>query len=76
LTSTGYTMLLAAAYPAVKVADPTAIVVLGGLSKNDYDYLAQLYAAGARGYFDTVAVHPYTGSVDPTWCWNEGGRPS
>jgi len=68
-----YTALLAAAYPAIKQADPSATVVLGGLSKNDYDYLAALYAAGARSYFDVVAVHPYTGVADPTWCWNEGG---
>jgi len=68
-----YTTLLAAAYPAIKGADSTATVVLGGLAKNDYDYLAQLYAAGARSYFDVVAVHPYTGTADPTWCWNEGG---
>jgi len=68
-----YTSLLRAAYPAIKAADPTATVVLGGLSTNDYDYLAQLYAAGARSYFDAAAVHPYTGAVDPTWCWNQGG---
>jgi len=35
--------------------------------------MAQLYAAGARNYFDAVAVHPYTGKVDPTWCWNQAG---
>jgi hypothetical protein len=48
-------------------------VVLGGLSKNDWSYLQGLYDAGARPYFDVVAVHPYTGAVDPTWCWNEAG---
>lgn len=69
-----YTALLAAGYKAIKAVDPGATVVLGGLSKSDYDYLAKLYAAGARRYFDVVAVHPYTGSVDPNWCWNEAGR--
>lgn len=64
---------LAAAYPAAKAADPSATILMGGLSKSDYDYLAQMYAAGARPYLDAVAVHPYTGSVDPTWCWNQGG---
>jgi len=68
-----YATLLAAAYPAIKAADPTATVVLGGLSKGDYDYLGQLYAVGAGTSFDAVAVHPYTGTVDPTWCWNEAG---
>lgn len=70
-SATEYAGLLAAAHPAIKAADPSATVVLGGLSKNDYDYLAQLYTAGAAPYFDAVAVHPYTGIVDPTWCWNE-----
>jgi hypothetical protein len=48
-------------------------VVLGGLSKGDYVYLEQLYRAGAGAYFDAVAIHPYTGDVDPTWCWNQAG---
>ena len=68
-----FTALLAAAYPAVKAADPGATVLMGGLSKGDYNYLAQVYAAGGRPYFDAVAVHPYTGIVDPTWCWNQAG---
>jgi hypothetical protein len=67
-----YSTLLAAAYPAIKTADPAATVLVGGLSKNDYDYVAQLYAAGAGPFFDALAVHPYTGVADPTWCWNEG----
>jgi hypothetical protein len=70
---TEYRALLAAAYPAVKEVDPTATVLLGGLSKNDYDYLQRLYGTGARPYFDAVAVHPYTGSVDPDWCWDQAG---
>jgi len=68
-----YTRMLAAASPAIKQADPSATVVLGGLSKGDYVYLEALYQAGAGAYFDAVAVHPYTGSVDPTWCWNQAG---
>ena len=68
-----YTALLKAAYPAIKAADPTATVILGGLSKSDYLYLDKLYAAGAAPYFDAVNIHPYTGSVDPAWCWNQAG---
>lgn len=55
-----YTRLLQAAYPAVKAVDPTAPVVFGGLSTSDYAYVEATYAAGARGYFDVMAVHPYT----------------
>jgi len=58
-TPASYAALLEAAYPAVKAADPTAIVVSGGLSGNDAAWLAQLYAAGAGGSFDVVATHPY-----------------
>jgi cellulase (glycosyl hydrolase family 5) len=57
-----YVQLLKAAYPAIKSADPSAQVVFGGLAWNDYHYLEAAYAAGAKGYFDVMAVHPYT-------CW-------
>jgi hypothetical protein len=45
-------------------------VLLGGLSKNDFEYLEGVYRAGGRDYFDAVAVHPYTYGVDPTVSWN------
>jgi endo-1,4-beta-mannosidase len=72
-TAAQYVSLLRAASPAVKAADPRAMVVLGGLAKNDYSYLEAVYNAGGRSYFDVVAVHPYTGAVDPTICWAEAG---
>ena len=49
-----------AAYPAIKSAEPSATVVLGGLTGNDYEFLSQLYADGAKGSFDAVAVHTDT----------------
>ncbi len=52
-----YAALLKAAYPAFKAADPSATVVLGGLTGNDYEFLSQLYADGVKGYFDAVGVH-------------------
>jgi hypothetical protein len=55
-----YTQLLKASYPAIKAADPSAQVVFGGVSTNDYPYIEAAYAAGAKGYFDVMAVHPYT----------------
>lgn len=55
-----YTALLKAAYPAIKSADPGADVVFGGPSTNDYDFIEGAYAAGAKGYFDVMATHPYT----------------
>ena len=55
-----YTAILKAAYPAIKSAEPKATVVLGGLTGNDYEFLSQLYADGAKGFFDAVAVHTDT----------------
>ncbi len=52
-----YTALLKSAYPAIKAADPHAKVVLGGLTGNNYEFLSQLYADGAKGSFDAVGVH-------------------
>ena len=66
-----YTNMLKAAYPAIKGADPTATVLMGGLSRNDYHFLSAMYAAGAGPYFDAGSVHPYTNKTDPTLCWND-----
>jgi hypothetical protein len=55
-----YAQLLQATYPVVKAADPSATVVLGGLTGNDYEFLEDLYKDGAKGSFDVVAVHTDT----------------
>jgi hypothetical protein len=76
-TPAQYVTLLKAAYTAVKSADPRATVIIGGLTGNDGAYLSQLYAAGARGYFDAVGVHTDTGCniTSPTiFEYNRGTR--
>jgi hypothetical protein len=56
-----YVAVLAAAHDAVRRADPSAHVVLGGFADFSWRYLAQIYAVpGAREQFDVAAVHPYT----------------
>jgi hypothetical protein len=65
-----YAQMLRAGYTAVKAADPASTVLFGGLSKNDFEFLEGVYRAGGKGYFDAVAVHPYTYGVDPTVSWN------
>jgi hypothetical protein len=55
-----YTQLLQATYPVVKAADPSATVVLGGLTGNDYQFLEGVYASGGKGSFDAVGVHTDT----------------
>jgi hypothetical protein len=57
-----YTEMLKAAYVAIKATDPSATVVFGGMAQADYRFVEAAYAAGAKGYFDVMAVHPYT-------CW-------
>lgn len=64
-----YVALLQEAYLAAKYADPDAVIVFGGLSGNGVagggdvqlagDFLENAYRAGARGFFDVMAIHPY-----------------
>ena len=56
-----YVALLRAARRAIRAADPRAVVVLAGLVGRSWETLRLLYAAGARGQFDAVSLHPYTG---------------
>jgi polysaccharide biosynthesis protein PslG len=54
-----YVLLLRAAYTAIKQANPAALVVFGGTEHNGAGWLRRCYKAGARGYFDVFADHPY-----------------
>ena len=55
-----YVAALRGAAAGIRGADPRATIVLAGLSNESWTALEQIYAAGARGLFDAVAVHPYT----------------
>jgi hypothetical protein len=59
-----YTRLLKASYRAIHRADPKAKVYPGGFvgtgAGTPWDNIRDLYKAGAKGYFDGVAVHPFT----------------
>jgi hypothetical protein len=54
-----YTNLLKAAYPRVKAAAPSATVLGGSIAFNDQAFIKGMYAAGAKGNFDVLALHPY-----------------
>ena len=58
-----YVRLLASAYSAVKGTDRGATVIAAGLPNFSWRDAETLYAAGlrARGHFDALAVHPFTG---------------
>jgi hypothetical protein len=63
-----YEEVLQFSYPVIKAADPNVKVLSAGLggikNKNGVVpgdvYLKELYAAGAKPYFDGVSYHPYS----------------
>jgi hypothetical protein len=59
-----YTRLLKVAYPAIHKADRGAKVVAGSLVSvgpyTQWKAMSALYNAGAKRYFDVIAVHPFT----------------
>jgi hypothetical protein len=59
-----YVHLLDAVGSAIRAADPSAEIVAAGLPYADSglsvsDFIAAMYAAGARGTYDTMAIHAY-----------------
>lgn len=63
-----YTAMLKAAYPAIKGADRSALVIGGvvgavvqffALTTDPVTFVEQMYGAGAAGSFDALSFHPY-----------------
>ena len=71
-----YSEILKAAYPRIKAADPSAKVLLGPLTGNNYNFLGQIYAAGAGSSFDAAAVHTDTACLvdPPSSFYRDGGN--
>jgi hypothetical protein len=64
-----YAQLLRTTAAAIRKRDPDAEVVTAGLPTSHLGmsgprFLEAVYAAGAKGSFDTVAVHPYAPTPD------------
>jgi hypothetical protein len=59
-----YTKVLKAAYGSIHQADRGATVVAGSLvavsGTSQWASMRQLYKAGAKPYFDAIAIHPFT----------------
>lgn len=66
----GYTRLLQAVYPRARQANPSVQILAGALAPtlappgaldamNDLEYLQAMYDAGAKDYFDALAIHAY-----------------
>ena len=63
-----YTALLKASARAIRAVDPKAEIVTGGLPESKLgipveDYVDLIVKAGAKGSFDTLAIHPYSEDV-------------
>jgi polysaccharide biosynthesis protein PslG len=56
-----YVPVLRAGHAGVRAGDPAAVVVSGGISGVNAEWIGRLYAAGARGWFDALGLHPYQG---------------
>lgn len=55
-----YVAMCKKAYKAIKEADPSIRVALGGVAGWAHDYIRDCYAAGGKDCFDIINVHPYT----------------
>lgn len=74
-----YLTVLKLADKKIEEVDPSARIMLSGLygsppkkqirrknAMNSYAFLSELYARGARNYFDVAAIHPYTPNTKTT----------
>jgi len=58
--ATFYTSMLQKSYAAISAGDPSATVLTGPTTGNNYAWIEALYARGAKGSFDGVSVHTDT----------------
>ncbi|QHC57211.1 cellulase family glycosylhydrolase [Rathayibacter sp. VKM Ac-2760] len=64
-TAQQYGALLKAAYTAIKAADPTATVLVGGLDQFSDPFMQGVLDAGAGDSYDGLAIHTYAVSGAP-----------
>jgi hypothetical protein len=67
--------MLQAAYPAIKAADPGALVILGGLLLDDAksvpgQFFRGVLEGGGGDYFDILAFHGYTFYAPDVYDWD------
>jgi hypothetical protein len=67
VSAAAYVSLLRDAYQAIKATNQDMVVISGGptpagnvpdMAVDDIEYLQQMYAAGAKGYFDALGARP------------------
>ena len=64
-----YTAMLKTVSAAIKTADPSAEVVSAAISQSNIGipmltFIQGMYNAGARGWFDSLAINPYAPAAD------------
>jgi len=78
INAASYVQLLQAAYTGIKQANSDMIVIsgaltpagnVGDLAMDDIQYLTQMYANGAKGYFDVLGAHPSGFNCPATANW-------
>lgn len=82
ISAADYAELLKGAFTAIKLADPAAVVVTGGLAPTGFNdgvnaiddrvYLRQMYDAGIAQWSDAIGAHPngWANPPDSTCCRN------
>lgn len=60
--TTRYVAFLKAAYAAIKAGRSSLPVIFAGPCQTDDVFIRDCYAAGAKGNFDIMGVHPYQGN--------------
>lgn len=82
ISAEAYVELLKLAYTAIKLSDPEAIVVTGGLAPTGFNdgvnaiddrvYLRMMYEAGVADWSDAIGAHPngWANPPDSTCCRN------
>ena len=65
-----YAQMLRLAYPAIREANPKAIVVTGGMD-NYTEFPRGIYEAGGRPYFDIMNMHTY--GIPSQWSFVQRG---
>ncbi|HNX82051.1 MAG TPA: beta-galactosidase [Candidatus Omnitrophota bacterium] len=59
-----YTELLKKVYTRAKAVNPECRILNGGLSKNAVFALKNIYKNGGKGYFDILAIHPFSNPLN------------
>jgi hypothetical protein len=60
-----YAALVRTTYRTVKALDPSARLIAGAVMQSDHEFVDRLYAAGIKGSFDALSIHPYCEDRSP-----------